>query len=49
MVTGAFGDPITMSGSDTGFATAADIAFCAAAEPAKIGATEASRATMAMR
>src|SRR4051812_7486171 len=49
MVTGAFGDPIAMSGSDTGLATAAAIALWATAARAKNGAVEASRATMAMR
>jgi hypothetical protein len=49
MVTGAFGDPIAMSGSDTGFATAAAMALCATAEPEKDGAMAANRATMAMR
>jgi hypothetical protein len=49
IVTGAFADPIATSGSDTGFATAAAIALCATAVPAKNGEMEASRATIAIR
>src|SRR5260370_23493179 len=37
MVIGALGDPIAMSGSDTGFATAAAIALCAIAVPVSGG------------
>ena len=37
IVIGAFGDPMAMSGSDTGLATAAAIALCAMAAPAKAG------------
>src|SRR5438552_10688100 len=33
-VTGAFAEPIVISGSDTGFATCAAIALCAEARPA---------------
>src|SRR5260370_17112697 len=38
IVIGAFGEPIPMSGSDTGFATAAAIALCARAAPVSGGA-----------
>src|SRR5258708_37355629 len=45
MVIGAFGEPIAISGSDTGFATAAAIALCADAVPVKACAACARRAT----
>src|SRR5437667_10038054 len=35
MVTGAFAEPIAISGRDTGFATAAATALCASARPAR--------------
>src|SRR5260370_21609752 len=38
IVIGAFGEPIAMSGSDTGFATAAAIVLCAIAAPVSGGA-----------
>src|SRR5690242_13725959 len=48
-VIGAFSEPMAMSGSDTGLATAAAIALCAMAAPAKAGDTKARRTVKAMR
>jgi hypothetical protein len=48
-VIGAFADPIAMSGSDTGLATAAAMALCAMAAPAKAGDAKARRTVKAMR
>jgi hypothetical protein len=47
MVTGAFAEPIEMSGSATGFATAAAIALCAIAERAKGRTAKARSAAIA--
>src|ERR1700692_926706 len=49
MVIGAFTDPIAISGSDTGFATAAAIALCATALPVKACAAYARGATARAR
>src|ERR1700682_6222304 len=49
MVTGALADPITMSGSDTGLATAATMALCALAGPAHGMATKATRTAKMVR
>src|SRR5690349_19176642 len=43
MVTGAFAEPIAISGSDTGFATAAAIALCAIAGPMRGGGARIGR------
>ena len=48
IVTGAFSDPIAMSGKDTGFATAAAIALCAIAEPANGDDAKARRTAKAI-
>src|SRR5258708_21115679 len=44
MVIGAFGEPIAISGSDTGFATAAAIPLCAIAVLVNASAASAERA-----
>jgi hypothetical protein len=49
MVIGAFSDPMAMSGSETGFATAAAIALCARAVAGTAGDAKARRAAKAMR
>jgi hypothetical protein len=49
MVIDAFADPIAMSGSDTGLATAAAIALCATATPGAAVDAKARRAAKAMR
>ena len=48
-VIGAFADPIAMSGSDTGLATAAAVALCATAAPEKADDAKASRTVKAKR
>src|SRR6186713_1276977 len=48
-VTGAFAEPMAMSGSDTGLATAAATALCAMAAPGKAGEAKARRVAKAMR
>ena len=49
MVIGASVDPIAMSGSDTGLATAAAIALCARATPGTAVDAKTRRAAKAMR
>ena len=49
MVIGASADPIAMSGSDTGLATAAAIALCARATPGTAVDAKTRRAAKAMR
>src|SRR5450755_3990056 len=44
MVTAAFAGPSTMSGSDTGFATRAAVAFCAMAAPTRCAGAKAASA-----
>ena len=46
MVIGASADPMAMSGSDTGLATAAAIALCATAAPEKAGDAKVRRRTV---
>jgi hypothetical protein len=48
-VIGAFAEPIAMSGSDTGLATAAATALWAMAAPGKAGDAKARRTANAMR
>jgi hypothetical protein len=48
MVTGAFSDPIEISGKDTGLATAAAVAVCAIAMPANGGDAKVRRAAKAI-
>src|SRR6185312_8704273 len=48
-VIGAFSDPMAISGSDTGLATAAAIALCATAAPGKAGIVNASERARTMR
>src|SRR6185436_20915628 len=48
-VIGAFADPMAMSGSDTGLATAAATALCAMAATGKVSDAKARRAARAIR